>query len=303
MNKHEFIEREKCNYPIEALCDAIGLSSAAYYSAKNRNPSKRDNENECIKEKILEVHKKSKHRYGHRPMYWHLKDEDVKCGRDRTRRLMKELSIQPRKRVKFKPQVTDSKHGYGYSPNLLKSINKTNLAIDEVWVADTTYIRIGFEWVYLAVVMDLSSRRIIGWSTSTTNNTALVVKALRSAVLSRARLPKGAIHHSDRGSTYASHQYQQLLRTYGMRSSMSAKGNCYDNAEMESFFGRYKSANMGNFTFSEPQEVRSHVFDYIEIFYNRYRKHSSIGYISPIEFEEKNFPLRGRLVKDCLLNN
>ena len=162
MNKHEFIEREKCNYPIEALCDAIGLISAAYYSAKNRNPSKRDNENECIKEKILEVHKKSKHRYGHRPMYWHLKDEDVKCGRDRIRRLMKELSIQPRKRVKFKPQVTDSKHGYGYSPNLLKSINKTNLAIDEVWVADTTYIRIGFEWVYLAVVMDLSSRRIIG---------------------------------------------------------------------------------------------------------------------------------------------
>ena len=119
----------------------------------------------------------------------------------------------------------------------------------------------------------------------------------------RGYIPSGTIHHSDRGSLYASHRYKKLLSTYGRKSSMSAKGNCYDNAAMESFFGRYKTANIGNFEFPTFEEVRSHVFDYIEVFYNRFRKHSSIGDISPVQFEEKNFPLRGRLVKDCLLDN
>jgi transposase InsO family protein len=303
MSWFEFIVKEANNYPISLLCEAVGVTTGAYYSILNKGFSKRVKEDEVYKSKILDIHQDSKYRYGHRPMYQHLQDEGIACGRDRTRRLMKELSIQPRTRRKFKPQATNSDHNYGYRPNLIKTIDKTNLEVDEIWVADTTYISIGCSWVYLAVIMDRSSRRIVGWSTSLKNDTDLVLKALKNAILTRGHIPLGTIHHSDRGSTYASHQYQSLLKSYGMKSSMSAKGNCYDNAAMESFFGRYKSANIGNFEFTNCAEVRSHVFDYIEVFYNRYRKHSSIGNISPAEFEEKNFPLRGRLVKDCLLNN
>lgn len=290
MSWFEFITKEAEHYPISSLCEAVGVTTGAYYTILNRGLSDRSKEDEIYKSKILEIHQHSRYRYGHRPMYQHLQDEGIRCGRDRTRRLMKELSIQPRKRQTFKPQTTDSDHDYGYSPNLIKTIDKTSLEVDEIWVADTTYISIGFGWVYLAVIMDRSSRRIIGWSTSLNNDTALVVQALKNAVLTRGKLPLGTIHHSDRGSTYASHKYQDLLKAYGMKSSMSAKGNCYDNAAMESFFGRYKTCNIQNFEFTNSKEVRKHIFDYIEVFYNRYRKHSSIGNISPMVFEEKVSP-------------
>ena len=303
MKKYEFINSESKNYPILHLCKAAGMSSSAYYKSKENKISQRSKDDEYYKSEILKIHQKSRNRYGHRPMHIHLKEQGVSCGRDRTRRLMKELSIQPKSKKGFKPQATDSNHEYGYKPNLLKGQEKEKMRKDSVWVADTTYIRRGFGWVYLAVIMDLHTRRVIGWSVSEQNNTTLVLKALKNAILTRGKEIKGTIHHCDRGSTYASHLYQDLLKKYGLRSSMSAKGNCYDNAAMESFFGRYKTSSISNWNFDSKGEVQKHVFDYIEIFYNRYRKHSSLGYMSPIQFEEKNSPSRGKIVKESLLNN
>jgi transposase InsO family protein len=169
----------------------------------------------------------------------------------------------------------------------LKTLGKPTKQ-DQVWVADTTYLACEGGWMYLATVMDLFSRRILGWSLSARNDTALIGEALDSAVGSRGSIPEGILHHSDRGSTYASDDYQRLLNKKGMKTSMSAKGNCYDNAAMESFYGRYKTSSVRGYVFLEESELRAHVFDYIEVFYNRFKKHSSLGYRSPMQYEAKN---------------
>ena len=216
---------------------------------------------------------------------------------------MKEMGMEGVQKKRFKPMTTDSNHLLGYSPNLLKAYGKpTN--INQAWVADTTYLLTRKGWRYLATVMDLFSRRIIGWSISDKNDASLVCKALRAAIISRDALPRGIIAHSDRGSTYASDDYRSLLETYAMKSSMSAKGNCYDNAAMESFYGRYKSSSVRNCVFCDEDELRANVFDYIEVFYNRFRKHSSLGYKNPVQFE-KFFapPMGGFKEAACFYNN
>ena len=154
----------------------------------------------------MRIYDQANGRYGYRPIYHHLKDEGIACGRDRTLRLMNEMSIAGIQKKRFKPLCTESNHEFGYSANLLKQTGKLT-GMDEVWVADTTYLLTNQGWQYLATVMDLFSRRIIGWSISSSNNTELVSQALRAAVLTRGKLPEGTIHHSDRGSTYASHSY------------------------------------------------------------------------------------------------
>lgn len=232
-----------------------------------------------FKEWIIRIHAQADSRvYGHRPIQSHLKDEHLDCGRDRTLRLMKELGLKTKPKKGFKPQGTNSKHNFGYSPNLLRKLGKPD-ACDQVWVADTTYLRVQNGWCYLATVMDLHSRRIIGWSVSSRNDSKLVCKALQCAVLTRGGdLPAGLIHHSDRGSTYASCDYEKMLKSFGITQSMSAaKGNCYDNAAQESFYGRYKTSTVGDTVFLNEDAARSNAFSYIEVFYNRFRKHSSLG--------------------------
>jgi len=175
----------------------------------------------------------------------------------------------------------------------LKEYGKSE-ACNQIRVADATYLRTTQGWSYLATVMDLFSLRIIGWNVSDLNDAALCGRALRCAAMTRGgECIKGVIHHNDRGSTYASYDYQRLLAVRGITPSMSAKGNCYDNAAKESFFGRFKIASAGDITFADLKHTRSAVFEYIETFYNRFRKHSFLGYKNPVQFEEKLFPLRG----------
>ncbi len=284
--KLEFISRNIGRHPLKELCQALEVAPSAYHASQTRRPPARATEDALLKQEILEIHAQAEGRFGHRLMYGQVRD---RCGRDRTLRLMRSLGIVGKQEQSYRPQCTDSAHDFGYSPNLLKE-NGPPKECDEVWVADTTYLRIIGGWMYLATVMDLHSRRIVGWSVSSKNDTRLVCQALENARQTRGRMKTGIIHHSDRGSTYASDTCQRQLSRLGMRSSMSARGNCYDNAAMESFFGRFKTSTLRDRILADEEEARAVVFEYIEPFYNRYRKHSSLDYRSPVEFEQQNFP-------------
>jgi transposase InsO family protein len=226
-----------------------------------------------------------------------------RCGRDRVLRLMRWLGIAGEQPRKYRPQCTDSNHDYGYRPNLLKEEGPPQ-GCNEVWVADTTYLLTDEGWCYLATVMDLCTRWIVGWSISDQNDTQLVCAALENAALNRGDVRAGIVHHSDRGSTYASDRYQRLLARLKMHPSMSRKANCYDNAAMESFFGRYKTASVRDHIFANEDQIRANVFEYIEVFYNRYRKHASLGYLSPMQAEAKFLPpMGGNAEPSCLSRN
>jgi transposase InsO family protein len=298
--KFEFIEKHRGLYDVAEMCETLGVSTSGYYRRESSPPSLRQSEDESFKEKILGIHDQAVGDYGHRPVYRHLLEDGVACGRDRTLRLMNELEISGRQSKGYKPRGTDSSHDFGYSPNLLKELGATSRC-DEVWVSDTTYLRAGRQWMYLATVMDLHSRRILGWSVSPTNAAALTLEALKAAVATRGLSAAGVIHHSDRGSTYASYAYRNYLFALGMKSSMSAKGNCYDNAAKESFYGRFKAGSVRERVFLDESELRRHVFLYIEMFYNRFRKHSSIEYKNPIQFERDFFAPHGGQSKERYL--
>jgi transposase InsO family protein len=301
--KYRFIDQHRSHYSVSELCEALEVSASGYYRWRSSEPCPRQQEDQQHKEVIQNLHKKSGGRYGHRPIYHHLLEEGLSCGRDRVLRLMKELQLEGVQKKRFKPLGTDSRHDFGYSPNLLKELGKPT-ACNQVWVADTTYLATREGWRYLATVMDLYSRRILGWSISKHNDTNLVCAALQAAVMTRGSIPENILHHSDRGSTYASTQYQRLLNRFSMRSSMSGKGNCYDNAAMESFYGRYKSSSVRNHIFVNEAELRANVFDYIEVFYNRFRKHASLGYKNPVQMEEKFLPpMGGNQEAACLTHN
>ncbi len=292
--QYQFIRKNSHRFTVEEMCECFSLSRSGYYDWKERGPSKRESEDTTHKARIAELHHRARGRYGHRPIYHHLLEDGIACGRDRTLRLMKELGIEGIQKTGFKPMGTDSSHGLGYSPNLLRDRDWPERC-DQVWVSDTTYLKIEAGWCYLATVMDLFSRRIIGWSISNDNDSTLVCQALRGAVLTRGgQLDPGLIHHSDRGSTYAGHEYGRLLGSLRIRQSMSRKGNCYDNAAMESFYGRYKSASVRGVTFMGEDQARANAFEYIEIFYNRFRKHGSLKYKNPVEFEENFAPHGGQ---------
>ncbi len=239
--KYQFVKDNEGRFKIEEICSAMGICRSGYYCWRHRAPSARRIEDEGIKGAILKVHKEAKGRYGHRPMHRHLKDDEgIDCGRDRALRLMREMGIKSTQSKRFKPLKTNSNHPYGYSPNVLKKHGQPT-HIDEVWVADTTYLRTLAGWMYLATVMDLFSRRLLGWSVSNHNDAKLVGKALKAAA-------------------------------------------------MESFYGRFKTSTIRGRHFADERELRSTVFEYVEIFYNRYRKHSSLSYQSPVQFEENICP-------------
>jgi transposase InsO family protein len=205
--QYNFIKDNLSIFSVEEMCECFGLSRSGYYDWSKRSRSARSIEDEKLKTRIKALYQKAKGRYGHRPIYQHLQDEQIGCGRDRTLRLMKQAGIAGVQSKGFKPQSTDSNHQFGYSPNLLKQLGKPERC-DQVWVSDTTYLRTEAGWTYLATVMDLCSRRIIGWSVSSLNDSTLVCHALQSAVMTRGgHLPSGLIHHSDRGSTYATHAF------------------------------------------------------------------------------------------------
>lgn len=303
MSRFEFMRRQTNDYDLAEMSDALGVSRSGYYRWAEAKPSARREQDELIKPVIEQVVWLAHGPYGYRPVHQHLREQGVDCGRDRTLRLMRELDLVGRAHSRFKPIGTDSEHLFGYHPNLLKQLGKPEHR-DQIWVADTTYLLTDAGWCYLATVMDLCTRRIVGWSISSTNDAELVCAALENAALTRGDVRVGIVHHSDRGSTYASDRYQRLLAKLKMHPSMSAKGNCYDNAAMESFFGRYKTAAVRDHVFANEDQVRANVFNYIEVFYNRYRKHASLGYLSPMQAEAKFLPpMGGNEVPDCLTRN
>jgi transposase InsO family protein len=284
--KYQAIKAQAPAAEIDLWCEAVNVSRSAYYNWLQAPLRKRALEDVVIKNGILRIDEVAKGRYGYRAMHAHLRADEITCGRDRVLRLMRDLDLTVQSRKSFKPIGTNSKHAFGYHPNLLKGLVITGC--NQAWVSDTTYLLTEEGFSYQATVMDLHNREIIGWSVGSRNDAELVCTALQNALDKRGGFHEGLIHHSDRGSTYASAAYQKVLLDYDLRPSMSAKGNCYDNAAMESFFGRFKVSTVKNRIFKDEAEVRDVVFEYIEVFYNRFRKHSALGYKAPIEFAQYN---------------
>ena len=265
------------------MCQVLQVSRSGYYSWRKRPKSDRQKANEKLLKEIKKVHRKSRELYGVRRITKQLnKKRKVKYGYNRIYRLMKENGVRSKRPRRFKA-TTNSKHNYPVAANLLNQNFKVNRP-NQVWVTDITYIPTDEGWLYYAAIIDLCHRKVIGWSMGSTMTKELVINALEQAVR-RAKPPKGVIHHSDRGSQYASHAYQALLKKYGFTVSMSRKGNCYDNACAESFFSTLKNELIYLTRFKTRKEARQAIFEYIEVFYNRVRLHSSLGYMSPCEYE------------------
>jgi putative transposase len=284
--KYHAIKAQAPAAEVDLWCEAVQVSRSAYYNWEQAPLRKRALQDAVIKNGILRIDEVAKGRYGYRAMHAHLGADEITCGRDRVLRLMRDLDLTVQPHKSFKPIGTNSKHALGYHPNLLKGLVITGC--NQAWVSDTTYLATEGGFSYQATVMDLYNREIIGWSVGSRNDAELVCTALRNALDKRGGFHEGLIHHSDRGSTYASAAYQKVLSDYDLRPSMSAKGNCYDNAAMESFFGRFKVSTVKDRIFKDEAEVRDVVFEYIEVFYNRFRKHSALGYKAPIEFPQYN---------------
>jgi putative transposase len=270
---------------VRELCQALEVAESGYYAwCKNGGLSGHAKRDKALSEQILEIHKRSKGRYGAPRIHKKLVAQGENCSLKRVARLIRELGIRGKGKKKFKPNTTDSKHNLPIAPNLLEQNFQCN-APDQIYTADITYIPTLEGWLYLAVVIDLFSRKVIGWAMDEQMPRHLVMKALTMAYW-RRKPPLGVIHHSDRGSQYASHDFQALLKSYGMICSMSGKGNCYDNAVTESLFHTLKVELVHDAKFKTREEARAAIFEYFEVFYNRERIHSTLGYCTPEEFEE-----------------
>jgi putative transposase len=282
--KFEFIEAEKASWPIAFMCARLGVSKSGFYAWRGRPPSARSLEDERLLEQIRAVHAESRGRYGSPRVHRELTAKGIQVNKHRVARLMRENGLRGRRRRRFR-HTTDSNHAMPLAPNTLAR-DFTADAPNTVWVTDITYIWTREGWLYLAAILDLYSRRVVGWSMSDRITRQLTLDALSMAVLARTPAA-GLLHHSDRGSQYASADYRAALVSAGMRCSMSRKGDCWDNAVAESFFGTLKTELVHEADWVTRAEARSAIFEYLEIFYNRRRRHSSIGYVSPEEFELK----------------
>jgi transposase InsO family protein len=226
----------------------------------------------------------SRRTYGSPRIHAALRARGVSCGLNRVARLMRKLGLKPRMKKKFRVQTTNSNHDHPIAPNLLNQDFSTDHP-NQIWVSDMTYIPTDEGWLYLSSTMDLCSRSIVGWSMSASMDADTSVIAAMKMALERRSPPRGLIHHSDQGIQYACSGFRDLLRAYGIKASMSGKGNCYDNAVKESFFHTLKTELVVHERYRTRAEARASLFDYIEVFYNRQRLHSSLGYLSPADFE------------------
>jgi transposase InsO family protein len=267
---------------VNALCEAVGVSRSAYYAWCRSTPSERELANERLLAEIRAIHVEHEARYGSPRMLDELRDRGHEVGKHRVARLMRENGICARIRRRFR-HTTDSNHKLPIAPNLLGQCFMAT-APNQAWVGDITYIWTAEGWAYLAVLLDLYSRRVVGWAMSEHNDEALTLAALRMAVEQRQPKP-GLIHHSDRGTTYASGTYQDELAKRGFVCSMSGKGDCWDNAVVESFFSTLDIECENGDMFPSRASARREVTDYILGFYNPTRLHSTLGYVSPMEYE------------------
>lgn len=271
-------------FPVAQVCEVLRLSRSGYYAWLKRKPSRRQSSDQKLLPMIIQVHEQSRCSYGSPRVSQELQRRKHPCGRHRVARLMRRNGLRGLQKRSFRPRTTDSNHGLAIAPNRLKQ-QPQPAAPDRTWVADITYIpMVQGRWLYLAVVMDLYSRRIVGWAVADHLKSSLAQRALSRALQTR-RPCRGLVHHSDRGIQYASHEYRRLLESNQLLSSMSAQGNCYDNAAMESFFSTLKTELLHRHNWHSYSEVKLAIFDYIETFYNRRRLHSALNYQSPAEFE------------------
>ena len=263
-------------------CRLLGVQRSAYYAWRDQPCKVIPPEELALRRRMKALFKASRDSLGSRTLAKNLRKEGFKIGRDKTRRLMKVLNLRVKQKCKYKV-TTDSKHHFPVAENVLNR-QFSPQAPNQAWGVDITYLWTQQGWVYLAVVIDLYSRRVVGWAMDRRMKKALVIRALMMAVNLR-KPPPGLIHHSDRGSQYASHAYQALLKQYGMICSMSRKGNCWDNAPIERFFSSLKREWTGDHLYRTRQEAIADVREYVAVYYNSKRLHSTLGYKTPMDYE------------------
>ena len=272
-------------WPTEWLCAALGVSRAGFYAWRTRSPSARARANEQLLTRVRASVLASDRTDGARRVWHDLLADGVSCGRHRIERLMRPAAWRARPRRRQMPVDTGIRSTNAVAPNVLDR-TFTAASANRKWVADFTYLWTAEGWLSIAAVVDLFSRRVVGWSMQATMTTQLVTDALVMAIWRRGQ-PEAVLHHSDRGSQYTSEPFQRLLADQGVTCSMSRAGNCWDNAAMESFFSSLKTERTANKTYRTRDQAKADVFDYIERFYNPRRRHSTLGYLSPIEFERQ----------------
>jgi transposase InsO family protein len=283
--RFRFIEAEKALYPVRLLCRCLAVSRSGYYAWRRRPVSARVKQDARLRVEIAASHAASRRTYGSPRILRDLREEGHRVSRKRVARLMRELGLEGRRKRRFRA-TTDSQHRFPVAPNVLMRDFDVE-APNTVWLTDITYLATLEGWLYLAVILDLFSRRVVGYAMSERIDRALVLEALRKALVQRSGT-RDLIHHSDRGSQYASHDYRDALDQAGITCSMSRRGDCWDNAVAESFFGTLKMELLYELPLQTRSATRSAVADYIETFYNVRRRHSSLDYRSPLEFELKN---------------
>lgn len=278
----------KKEHSVLLLCEAFSVSHSGYYDwTKRRNsPGPRQAENEALAQQIKAIHAQSRETYGSPRIVAQLRQEGSNHGRNRISRIMKQEGLYGRQPRRYRVQTTDSDHDEPIAPNRLADLPPPVRA-NQIWVGDITYIRTQEGWLYLAAILDLYSRKIVGWSMGPFIDTALVLRALQMALLHQ-KPPADLIFHSDRGVQYASKDYRHALARAGLIASMSRKANCYDNATMESFWSTLKLEAIYRRDPLNQAQTRAEIFDYIETFYNRKRMHSALNYLSPVDFETQN---------------
>lgn len=282
--KYAFVRENKQQYSVTQLCHVLSVSTSGYYAWLKRPQSERTQSNQRLDEKIKTTWESHSKRYGSPRITQELKSQGEVCSENRVAKRMKSLGIKAVAAKKFKV-TTDSNHKLPVAENLLKQ-DFTASQPNQKWVADITYVWTRTGWLYLAVVMDLYSRVIVGWSMQTRINKQLVCSALLMA-MKRRGYPKGTIVHSDKGSQYCSKRYQKLIKDNHLKCSMSGTGNCYDNAAMESFFHTLKVELVHRQDYVTQDDARREIFNYIEAYYNTVRRHSTIGYESPMNYEKQ----------------
>ena len=280
--KYKFIMENRKEYRLGKMCKMLEVSRSGYHNYVRRKMSQRQLENQMLLERIRRIHHLSRGLYGSPKIYQELRKLGLKYNRKRIVRIMRINGIRAKTKRKYK-RTTDSNHSYPVAENILGQ-DFTSTVLNKIWVSDITYIWTKEGWLYLCCILDLCSRKIVGWQIDITLSSSLVITALSQAITNRGENP-GIIFHSDRGSQYASGEVRKYLWGHKMIQSMSRKGNCYDNAVMESFFHTLKTELVSFENFQTRDEAKMKIFDYIEIFYNRQRSHSSIDYLTPEEFE------------------
>ncbi len=286
--RYRFIEAEKAAYPVTLMCRILRVSRSGFYAWNKRTESARARSDRALVVDIKAAHQISRGTYGSPRLHRELVAQGHTVGRGRVARLMRENHVRGKRRRRFRI-TTQSNHHHPVAPNTLArqfAVTRPNVA----WVGDITYVWTLEGWLYLCVILDLYSRRVVGWAMSERINQALTLRALSMALQAREPGP-GLLHHSDRGSQYAANDYRKLLQARGITCSMSRKGNCWDNAVAESFFATLKVEFIHESLFRTRSQATTEIFEYIEVFYNRMRRHSFLGYVSPQEFESNYVPL------------